>query len=182
MNAILATPHQTNNLTFTDTQLISKIVDVFYPKMLDDYRVNRFFRGRPPEEQTQPLKFFLNAALSGAKQPNYQLRHLLNDYFTAAFARTNEKPSLVNGQDFGFLLEAIGGREIRPITLVCECHSFLMKMLPDDFHYDVVMEHLAETLKELHITGEQAALLMAIGESGRDGLMGRAEELPKDYE
>ena len=57
-----------------------------------------------------------------------------------------------------------------------------MKMLPDDYHYDVVMEHLAETLKELHITGEQAALLLAIGESGRDGLMGRAEELPKDYE
>ena len=151
--------------------------------MLDDYRVNRFFRsGKPFEEQTKPLKLFLNAALSGAKQPNYQLRHLLNDYFTAAFARTNEKPSLVNGQDFGFLLDVIGGRDIRPITLVCECHSFLMKMLPDDSHYDVVIEHLAETLKEVHISGEQSALIMAIGESGREGLLGRADELPKDYE
>jgi hemoglobin len=182
MNAMLATPLQTYDLIFTDTQLISKIVDNFYAKMLDDYRVNRFFRGRPVEEQTKPFKLFLNAALSGAKKPNYKLRHLLNDYFTAAFARTNEKPSLVNGQDFGFLLEVIGGRDIRPITLLCECHSFLMKMLPDDSFYDVVIEHLAETLKELNITGEQAALIMAIGESGREGLLGREVELPKDYE
>ena len=182
MSAIQVQVHQANNIIFTDTQLISKIVDVFYPKMLEDYRVNRFFRGKTPEEQTKTLKLFLNAALSGAKQPNYQLRHLLNDYFTAAFARTNEKPSVVSGNDFGFLLEVIRGRDIRPITFACECHSFLMKMLPDDSHYDVVMEHLAETLKELHITGEQAALIMAIGESGRDGLLGRADELPKDYE
>lgn len=156
--------------------LIDKVVDAFYSNMLDDHRINRFFYSRPIEEQTTPLKAFIVAALNPSTSKQ-ELSVLLDHYFTAAFARGNAKPSLVSGRDFGFLLDIVGGQEIRTITLLCPAHSHLMKLDPHDYNYDDAMEILANTLQQLNISLEMSAKLMALAESARDGLMGRGQEL-----
>jgi hypothetical protein len=104
---------------------------------------------------------------------------LLNDYFSASFARNNSKPSLVTGTDFGFLLDIVGGQEIRPITLLCESHSFLMKLLPDDDHYDVFIEHLTDTLSQLNVATDLGRELLTMAEAGREGFLGRGRTYMK---
>ncbi|WP_445367312.1 hypothetical protein ACH5Y9_19945 [Methylomonas sp. BW4-1] len=103
----------------------------------------------------------------------------LDGYFTAAFARTNAKPSLVTGNDFAFLLDIVGGQEIRSITLLTPAHSFLIKLGPEDFHYDIVMEHLSASLKQLNIAEDLAYQILALAEKGRDGLLARGVEVKK---
>jgi hypothetical protein len=76
-------------------------------------------------------------------------------------------------------LDIIGGQEIRTITLLSPAHSFLIKLGPDDFHYDIVMEHLADTLKQLNIADDLAYQMLALAEKGRDGLLARGLELKK---
>jgi hemoglobin len=162
-----------------DETLIGAIVDVLYDKMLDDYRVNRFFSSRPVAEQTGPLKVYLNAALAGRNNTESELLELLDDYFMAGFARTNAKRSLVSGNDFAFLLDIVGGREIRTITLLCDAHSHLIKLGPDDFHYDIAMEHLADSLKALELTDDVVDRILVMAESARGGVLGRGSEKRK---
>jgi len=178
MNTSVVSQLQANPGFLGNASLLKQIVDTLYDKMLADYRINRFFFTRPAADQSAALQRFLVAVLDSKSTADESLS-LLDDYFTVAFARTNAKPALVTGRDFGFLLEIIGGRDIRPITLVCEAHSHLMKLLPEDFHYDVVMAHLADTLHELAIADDQSSRILAFAESGRDGLLGRTEEMLK---
>ena len=177
MNATVVTQIPGSSLQLNDTVLISNIVDKLYDKMLDDYRINRFFFTQPVVEQATALKTYVNAMLVKPKPSASRSMELLNDYFTVAFARTNAKPSLVTGRDFAFLLDIVGGRDIRTINLICLAHSHLMKLLPEDEHYDIVILHLTETLQELQVDAETAAAVLAFAESGRDGLMGRGLEL-----
>lgn len=170
MNATVVPQILSNRAGIGDETLIADVVDALYDRMLDDYRVNRFFSGRPVAEQTEPLKVYLKTVLGSDYHNDSEL---LDDYFMAAFARTNAKRSLVNGNDFAFLLDIVGGREIRTITLLCDAHSHLMKLNPDDFHYDVVMEHLADSLNQLQIADEVLEQVLAIAESARDGVLGR---------
>jgi truncated hemoglobin YjbI len=156
-----------------DRATIAAIVDLWYEIMLDDYRVNRFFYTRPIAEQSAPLKIFLTAALGTDKHSPTELAALLSDYFMTAFARGNAHPSLVTGNDFAFLLDVIGGREIRTVTLLCEAHSHLFKLGPDDENYDVVLEILADTLKKLNLTEPQATKIMAMAEAARDAVLAR---------
>ncbi|WP_347987941.1 hypothetical protein [Methylomonas sp. AM2-LC] len=156
-----------------DIGSISAIVDLWYEMMLDDYRVNRFFYSRPIAEQSAPLKTFLAAALGSNKHSSTDLATLLGDYFMAAFARGNAHPSLVTGNDFAFLLDVIGGREIRTVTLICDAHSHLFKLGPDDENYDVVLEILASTLKKLNLAEPQATKIMAMAEAARDAVLAR---------
>lgn len=177
MSATVVPQTQMNRAAIGDEALIGAVVDVLYGKMLEDYRVNRFFSGRPVDEQTEPLKAFLKAALGEADNADSELLELLDDYFMAGFARTNTTHSLVTGNDFAFLLDIIGGQEIRTITLLCDAHSHLMKLGPDDFHYDVAMEHLADSLMELGLTDEVRDRILTIAESARDGVLGRGAEV-----
>ena len=162
-------------LPVIESEQVNRIIDACFEKMLDDYRVNRFFNSNPANQQTQPLKKLVNSLLNGAKLSE-QL-DALNEFFTAAFARNNAKPSLVTGNDFAFLLDVIGGQDIQTITPLCECHSFLLKLLPDDSHYDVLMEHLKSTLKGLNVSQELSEQLLAFAENGREGCLGRLENL-----
>jgi hemoglobin len=169
----------TNTQQLNSSALINQIIDTTYEKMIDDYRVNRFFNNRPLTEQTAPLKNYVNAVISKSKLHEDEALDLLNDYFSASFARNNSKPSLVTGTDFGFLLDIVGGQEIRPITLLCESHSFLMKLLPDDSHFDVFIEHLNGTLAELNVTSELKSQLLSLAERGREGFLGRGRTYMK---
>jgi len=179
MQTIVAPQIQTLRATLGDQAVIGKIVDVFYGKMLDDYRVNRFFFTRPAAEQAGALKAYLNLYFNSFNGADEKVLEALDQYFTTAFARTNAKPSLVTGSDFAFLLDIIGGQEIRAITLLSPAHSFLIKLGPDDFHYDIVMEHLADTLKQLNIADDLAYQMLALAEKGRDGLLARGVEVKK---
>jgi hemoglobin len=165
------------NPELDDTQLISRIVDCLYPKLLDDYRINRFFFTRPIEDQARSLKILLSRVLSKKEVTNDELFDLLEDFFTLAFSRTNAKPSLVGNQDFAFLLDIVGGKDIRPMNLLCPAHSFLMKFLPDDEHYDVFIEHLSTSLEELAFSRELAAKIIAFAEIGRNSVLGRGDEI-----
>jgi truncated hemoglobin YjbI len=175
MMAIQSTVKTSVAIPQIETALVDKIIDVCFDKMLDDYRVNRFFNNRPANEQTKPLKSLVKLLLSGARLSE-QL-DVLNEYLTAAFARSNAKPSLVTGNDFAFLLDVIGGQDIQTITPLCECHCFLLKLGPDDSHYDVLMEHLQSSLKELNVSHELSQQFLGFAESGREGCLGRLEKL-----
>lgn len=168
-----AADHSHSPSVSIDAKLISDIVDVFYDKMLSDYRVNRYFTRRTTQqEQADALKKYLNHAIGGDTHSEQYLE-LLSNYFMTAFARVEGSHSLVTGNDFMFLLDVIGGQDIRPITLLCNAHSHLMKLMPDDDNYDVVMEHVAASLQQLNITGELNRQLLALAESARDGVLAR---------
>lgn len=156
-----------------DTVLLNKIIDGCFEKALDDYRVNRFFNSNPVSEQTRPLKDFIRLVLNGAK--GKELTEKLGDYFAAAFARSNAKPSLVNGNDFMFLLDIVGGRDLQVITPLCPAHNFLLKLEPNDDNYDVMMEHLQATLNELRLDNTLAEQILAFAESGRESALGRQD-------
>jgi hypothetical protein len=96
------------NITIDDQEL-SQMVDMFYTKMLNDYRINRYFFTRPFVEQTEPLKQLLKAVFSIEPVDPETLSALADDVFTAAFARGNAKPSLVNNRDFAFLGTLMSG-------------------------------------------------------------------------
>ncbi len=166
-------------LAINSNALIDQIIDTCYEKMIDDHRVNRFFNARPLTDQTAPLKNYVKALISKSKLNEDETLELLNAYFSASFARNNSKPSLVTGSDFGFLLDIVGGQEIRPITLLCKSHSFLMKLLPDDDHYDVFIEHLTDTLTQLNVAADLKSQLLTLAEAGRDGFLGRGRTYMK---
>ena len=156
-----------------DTVLLNNIIDGCFEKALDDYRVNRFFNSNPLSEQTKPLKDVMTLVLNGAK--GEELTEKLDDYFAAAFARSNAKPSLVNGNDFLFLLDIVGGRDLQVITPLCPGHNFLLKLEPNDDNYDVIMEHLQATLNELSIDQSLAEHILAFAETGRESALGRQD-------
>jgi truncated hemoglobin YjbI len=165
-----------------DENLIGSIVDVFYQNMLDDYRINRFFYTRPVSEQTKPLKLYLKTLLGSGRVEPSKLSELLDSYFTAAFARGNAKPSLVNNADFAFLemvvsLDVFKEDEVIRITCLTPAHSHLIRLKPDDDNYDVALENLANALAQLKISDKMATQIMAFAESGRDGVLGRGKEI-----
>ncbi len=169
------------NITI-DEQQLSQIVDIFFAKMLDDYRINRYFYARPFVEQTAPLKQLLNALLGAESVEPQTLSALADGVFTAAFARGNAKPSLVNNRDFAFLGTLMNGNivgddETPQLTLLCPAHSHFLRLQPLDENYDVVLELLQNTLDQLAVPKETAQQIMVFAESGRDGVMGRGKAI-----
>jgi truncated hemoglobin YjbI len=168
-----------------DENLVSKIVDIFYASMLDDYRINRYFYSRPIQEQAKPLKQLVNALLGTEPVEPKKLSELADDYFAAAFARGNAKPSLVNNRDFAFLEmfvtgDLVGSDEKPHLTLLCPGHSHFLRLQPIDDNYDVVLELLQNSLNQLQVPHETADQIMAFAASGRDGILGRGQAIYDD--
>ncbi|MBS3965444.1 MAG: hypothetical protein KGZ80_13325 [Methylomonas sp.] len=161
----------TSALADTDSALIDRIIDDVYARMLADYRINRFFNSKPLTEQTGALKTLVGSALSGTRINDCM--DLLEHYFADSFGRDNAKPSLVTGNDFMFLLDVIGGEKERTPTAMCATHSFLLKLRPDDTHYDVLMEHLVAVLKQDNVSPDLGNRLLAMAENARDDVLGR---------
>lgn len=171
-----------NSGDLADENLISNIIDVFYPSLLDDYRVNRYFYSRPIEEQTKPLKLLINALLKTDGVNLKQVSELADNFFTAAFARGNAKPSLVNNRDFAFLEmfvtgDLVGGEQQSRLIVLCPAHSHLIRLQPNDDNYDVVIEHLANALQQLKVDDKLASQILAFAETGRDNILGRGKEI-----
>lgn len=170
---------------FADENLVSSIVDTFYQDLLDDYRINRYFYTRPIAEQTKPLKVLINALLNRSQFTDKEVWEFANDFFTAAFARGNAKPSMVNNRDFAFLEAFVTGDLVNAgkpseLVLLCPAHSHLIRLQPREENYDVMLEILADTLKRLNIAESTASQIMTFAESGRDGMMGRGREIYND--
>lgn len=150
--------------------VINQLVDGFYDKMLDDYRVSRYFNDHEKGEQTNALKSFLIAAFGGSDDASVDVKKLLDDYFLTSFAR-DKRESFVSESDFGFFGMIIS-QDTPSKKQLCDAHSHLLKFMPDDSHYDVVMEHLTSTLQELNIDKNTAADVIALAESARNSVLG----------
>lgn len=125
--------------------VIDNIVNNFLGKMLADYRVKRFFNDHNEVEQREAIKTYLAATLGAANNTEDELLELLDNCFIACFARDKRK-SFVSEADFGFFGMIIS--QDKPSTKVlCPAHSHLLRFMPDDSHYDIAMEHLAESLQ-----------------------------------
>lgn len=171
--------------TKIENTLVSKIVDVFYASMLDDYRINRYFYSRPIKEQSEPLKKLLYALLGDEAVAPQKLSELADDFFAAAFARGNAKPSLVNNRDFAFLEmfvtgDLVGSDEKPRLTLLCPGHSHLLRLQPIDDNYDAILEILQSSMKQLDVPQDVAAQILAFAAAGRDGVLGRGEAIYDD--
>lgn len=166
----------------SDENLISNIIDIFYQNLLDDYRVNRYFYTRPIVEQTKPLKLLINALVNINGVDLKRISELADNFFTAAFARGNAHPSLVNNRDFAFLEmfvtgDIIGGEQKSDLVLLCPAHSHLLRLQPDDDNYDVVIENLENALQQLKISDKLASHILAFAETGRDNILGRGKAI-----
>lgn len=149
---------------------INAIVDIFYAKMQDDYRINRFFNSVNVNEQTNALKALLTALFGGSNPTEEEFIDLLDNFFMTAFARSKRKGS-VSGSDFGFLGIMIA--QDHPSTqYLCDNHCHLLRFMPDDFHYDAVMEHLAATLQQINLDSAVRNEVLALAEKARNGVLG----------
>ena len=108
---------------------VNAAVEVFYRKVLEDYRINRFFDNTNMEQQLAKQKAFFAMAFGGP-----------NNYT---------------------------GRDLRTV------HARLVDMGLSDFHFDVVMEHLGATMKELNVPAELIAEAAALAESTRNDVLGK---------
>ncbi|NOS87713.1 MAG: group 1 truncated hemoglobin [Methylococcaceae bacterium] len=108
---------------------VDAAVDVFYRKVLADYRVNRFFDDTNMDAQAAKQKAFLTMAFGG--------------------------PNNYNGADMR------------------KAHAHLVKMGLGNDHFNVIMEHLGATMKELNVPQDLIAKAAAIAESTRQDVLGK---------
>lgn len=171
-----------------DEQLLAQIVDVWYANMRDDYRINRYFYDRPLADQAARLKQLLSALLANASVEPQKLSELTDEAFTAAFARGNAKPSLVNNRDFAFLGALMNGNIVGDddgtprLTLLCPAHSHFLRLQPVDDVYDVALELLQAVLEQFNVGHETASQFIAFVALGRDSVMGRGKPIYENDE
>ena len=169
-----------------DHQLLGQIVDGWYEKMRDDYRINRYFYDRPLADQAARLKSLLTALLTTESVAPQKISELADEAFTAAFARGNAKPSLVNNRDFAFLGALMNGNIVGDddgtprLTLLCPAHSHLLRLQPVDDVYDVALELLQATLVQLNAANETTKQLIHFMTLGKEGVMGRGNPIYED--
>ncbi|OHX35756.1 hypothetical protein BJL95_16215 [Methylomonas sp. LWB] len=178
-----------NSLKFNlDDHILAELVEVWYAKMRDDFRINRYFYDRPIADQIASLKNLMRALLANQTVDPATLSGLADEAFTAAFARGNAKPSLVNNRDFAFLGALMNGNIVGDddgtprLTLLCPAHSHFLRLQPVDDVYDVALELLQATLEQLKIADETAVRLINFVALGKKSLMGRGEPIFDDEE
>lgn len=171
-----------------DEQLLAKIVDAWYAKMRDDYRINRYFYDRSLIDQAERLKQLLIGLLATISVTPEKLSELADEAFTSAFARGNAKPSMVNNRDFAFLATLMNGNIVGDddgaprLTLLCPAHSHFLRLQPIDEVYDVALELLQTTLNQVSVASETASQLINFVALGRDSIMGRGNPIYENEE
>lgn len=169
-----------------DEQTLSQIVETWFGKMRDDYRINRYFYDRPLNTQTEPLKRLLRAVLGGNGVEPQKLSELADEAFAAAFARGNAKPSMVNNRDFAFLGALMNGNIVGDddgsprLTMLCPAHSHFLRLNPIDEAYDVAVELLQSTLNQLSVAADTGKRLLSVIASAKDSVMGRGQPIYDD--
>lgn len=148
-----------------------KLVENFYQKIIDDYRVTRFFCDDGRKEQLDTLKSLTKSIFQNNPTSGDEFKALLTRFFMSAFARFKDK-ELLPESGFSYFSYIIG-QDNPSSKLLCDSHSHLLKFMPEDSHYDAVIEHLAHSLKELDVDENMAAEILLMAESGRNSLLGR---------
>ena len=153
------------------SSVIKQVVESFYDKLLTDYRLNRFFNTDNHAEQTEHLAALISAVFSAAQQNTEAFHALLDNFFVAAFSR-NKRKSFVGGSDFGFFGYII--EQDHPSTnYLCDGHSHLLKFMPDNSHYDAVMEHLIAALADFNLEKHLVAEILQLAEQARNPVLGK---------
>jgi hemoglobin len=150
---------------------IHSIVETFYNKVQDDYRLNRFFNSTEQSEQIEALTALAIALCDGSSHNTEEFTALLNNFFIAAFAR-GKRTSFIAGSDFGFFGMVIA-QDHPSNRFLSDGHRFLLKFMPDDFHYDAVIELLAATLRQLNFDSALVNEIVAWAEQGRNSVLGK---------
>lgn len=149
---------------------VTTLVKNVYEKMRDDYRISRFFNDSDKPEQIKTLTDLASAILKGQTNGS-EFTALISRFFMAAFARFKGSERL---PESGFAYLGIIIAQDNPSSkYLCDSHSHLLKFIPNDTHYDVVIEHLAQSLKELNIDGVLSNEILALAEKGRNSILGK---------
>lgn len=153
------------------TSVIQQLVSDFYSNMFADYRLNRFFNNHNEAEQIKSLTALISAVFSGMPTTTENYQALLDDYFVSAFSRSKRK-SFVGSSDFGFFGYII--EQDHPSTnYLCAGHSHLLKFMPDNSHYDAMMEHLTATLASVNLEQTVVAHILQAAEQARNSVLGK---------
>ncbi|MDQ5940104.1 MAG: hemoglobin [Pseudomonadota bacterium] len=150
---------------------VSKLIDSFYEKMTDDYRISRFFNDDDKKTQRSTLKALAKAILEQHSPHTPEFKKLLTNFFMSAFARFKDKERLPESgfAYFGYII----GQNNPSSKFLCDSHSHLLKFIPEDSHYDLVMMHLTDSLQSLNVDPALMKEVLVIAESGRSGLLGK---------
>jgi hemoglobin len=150
---------------------VDAVIEVFYDKMQDDYRLNRFFNSSEHQQQKNTLKALVSGLLDGSCANEERFSALLEDFFLTCFARDKRK-SFVGGNDWGFFGYII--EQDHPSTkYLCDSHSHLLKFMPTDEHYDAVLEHLNAALQESSLSGGLKNEVLALAEQAKNPVLGK---------
>lgn len=151
--------------------IVEKVVERFYQKIIDDYRVARFFCDNDRKEQLNALQSLTKFIFQNNSTSGDEFKSLLTRFFMSAFARFKDKELLPESgfAYFGYII----GQNNPSSKLLCDSHSHLLKFMPEDLHYDVVIEHLTDSLKEFGIDEGLIAEVVARAEHGRNSLLGK---------
>ncbi|MDQ7091889.1 MAG: hypothetical protein Q9M50_14860 [Methylococcales bacterium] len=171
MNAINRTHSKSLFGKLGGETVVNSIIEDLYDKMLADYRINRFFTNEHQKEQRVALKRFITASYGPDDRPDKERKAVLNDFFMLAFSRSKRK-SFITGSDFGFF-GLIIEQDHHETHLLCESHAALLKFMPDDFHYDVVLELLKASLQQLTIEPLLINDVLKVTEGARTCVLGR---------
>lgn len=110
------------------------------------------------------------AAVDAAVELFY--RKVLSDHrINRFFDKTNMEEQAAKQK--AFLTMAFGGPNNYTGADMRAAHERLVKMGLNSTHFDIVMEHLGATMKELDVPDELIAKAAAIAESTRDDVLGR---------
>jgi truncated hemoglobin YjbI len=151
--------------------VIKQIIDIFYSYLLDDYRINRFFNTEDESQQKMALTTLIIATYQKTDYACDEFKQLLDHFFMLAFSRRKRK-SFVTGSDFSFLGSLIA--QDHPEThLLCDAHASLLKFMPEDSHYDTVIEQLNASLQQFNIDNMLIKEILAMAENARNYVLGR---------
>ena len=152
-------------------QNVSKIVDDFYHRMTDDYRVSRFFNDDDKATQRRTLHNLAKAILENHPTNTPEFKQLLTQFFMSAFARFKDKERLPESAFafFGYII----GQNHPSSKYLCDSHSHLLKFMPEDTHYDIVIAHLTDSLHAFNVEPALITQIHALAESGRDSILGK---------
>jgi hemoglobin len=150
---------------------VSKIIDSFYEKMTDDYRISRFFNDDDKKTQRSTLKALAKAILEQHSPHTTEFKNLLTKFFMSAFARFKDKERLPESgfAYFGYII----GQNNPSEKYLCDSHSHLLKFMPEDSHYDLVIAHLTESLQLFNVDHALIMEVIALAEGGRSALLGK---------
>lgn len=150
--------------------VVNSLVEDVYDRMLNDYRVSRFFNDTEKDKQIEALEAVV-AVIFGEPSNGNDFKSLVSQFFMTAFARFKDKELLpeTGFAYFGYII----GQDNPSSKYLCDSHSHLLKFMPEDLHYDTLIEHLTTSLARANLDNALVTEVLALVESGRNSVLGK---------